>query len=213
MTDERVLATQKAILDYYKLPAPTSVPVEVPDSRIGLANLFHWLGFTRGVEIGVQAGKYSRVLGLAMPDAQLYGIDPWEEYDELPVRGLQEDQDRGFLIAQETVPANVTLIRKKSLEAVKDFPDGYFDFVYVDGNHEYVHAAMDIHYWLPKIRIGGILAGHDYRPYRPSSFNHVYHVVNSFTYAYRISPWFVTSYACEHVRSFFWVREDFGYRR
>lgn len=202
-------------LDYikhkYSLDIKQVSPITVNGlTRYGLANLFAELGFTRGAEIGVQAGKYSKSLCDANPKMEFYGIDPWLEYEDLPIHGKQEDQDSGYEIAKARVPSNCTLIRKKSMDALVDFPDRYFDFVYVDGNHEFVHATMDIHYWLKKIRVGGIIAGHDYRRYYPNSFIHVYQVVNAYTEAYKIQPWFVTDYVgSETVRSFFWVKNEY----
>lgn len=194
--------------------AKSNLPVVIPGlSRNLLAQLFAELDFKRGVEIGVQGGKFSKILCEANPRMEFYGIDPWLEYPELAVWGEQSGQDAGYEIAKARVPANCTLIRKKSMDALSDFPDGYFDFVYVDGNHEFVYATMDIHFWLHKIREGGILAGHDYRPYYPRSFIHVFQVVNAFTQAYDIKPWFVTDYDMEKVRSFFWVKTEFPYRR
>jgi len=93
------------------------------------------------------------------------------------------------------------------MDAVGDFADEYFDFVYIDGNHIFNYVANDIYYWLKKIRVGGIIAGHDYRPYYPRSGIHVFQVVNAYTDAYGIKPWFITSYEVEKVRSFFWVKQ------
>ena len=38
------------------------------------------------------------------------------------------------------------------------------DFVYIDADHHYLPVLMDIKYWMPLIKPGGILAGHDYGP-------------------------------------------------
>ena len=206
--------TLKYIVDKYGLDTRNHSPIVVPGlSRVGLASLFAELGFMKGVEIGVQAGKFSKVLCDANPAMEFYGVDPWLQYPELPIWGDQLSQDLGYEIAKARVPANCRLIRKKSMDAVKGFPDNYFDFVYVDGNHEFIAATEDIHYWLQKIRIGGILAGHDYRRYYPRSFIHVHQVVHAFTDAYNIKPWFVTDPETEKVRSFFWVKTDLGYLR
>lgn len=41
------------------------------------------------------------------------------------------------------------------------FPDDYFDYVYVDGDHHYENVVKDLLLALPRIKNGGILAGHD----------------------------------------------------
>lgn len=211
------MGTLESIVSKYSLDishANPKSPIVVPGlSRNLMAILFAELGFMRGVEIGVQGGRFSKILCDANPQMEFYGIDPWLEYPELPIWGEQVGQDAGYEEAKARVPSNCTLIRKKSMDALSDFPDNYFDFVYVDGNHEFVSATMDIHYWLQKVRVDGIIAGHDYRPYYPRSFIHVFQVVNAFTDAYGISPWFITDYNMEKVRSFFWVKAEFEYRR
>jgi len=40
--------------------------------------------------------------------------------------------------------------------------DGKFDYVFIDANHKYESVKADIHLWCSKVRVGGILCGHDY---------------------------------------------------
>ena len=54
----------------------------------------------------------------------------------------------------------IVWIRKQAEEAVKDYPDEYFDYVYIDANH-FEGIFKDITDWYPKVKAGGILAGHD----------------------------------------------------
>ena len=42
------------------------------------------------------------------------------------------------------------------------FEDEYFDFVFIDADHKYESVKQDIDDWFPKVKVGGILAGHDY---------------------------------------------------
>lgn len=52
--------------------------------------------------------------------------------------------------------------RSKSEDAACLFPDGIFDLVFIDGDHSYEAVKSDIRNYLPKVRDGGILAGHDF---------------------------------------------------
>jgi predicted O-methyltransferase YrrM len=49
-----------------------------------------------------------------------------------------------------------------SIEYVKLVKDQSIDFIYIDGNHQYSSVKEDILAWLPKIKNGGIISGHDY---------------------------------------------------
>ena len=53
-------------------------------------------------------------------------------------------------------------MRRASRDAASSFSNQSLDFAYIDANHAYAHAADDIALWWPKIKIGGIFAGHDY---------------------------------------------------
>ena len=47
-------------------------------------------------------------------------------------------------------------------EAVHQFDDGFFDFIYVDATHSYMDSKADVESWWPKLRVGGVMAGDDY---------------------------------------------------
>jgi predicted O-methyltransferase YrrM len=57
---------------------------------------------------------------------------------------------------------NTSFIRLYSNKAVKCFDDGELDLVYIDACHRYTDCKEDITLWLPKVKNGGIIAGHDY---------------------------------------------------
>lgn len=56
----------------------------------------------------------------------------------------------------------VNLIKGFSLDVVSNYEDESIDFCFIDGSHEYEDVKKDIIAWLPKIKKGGILSGHDY---------------------------------------------------
>jgi hypothetical protein len=49
-----------------------------------------------------------------------------------------------------------------SAEAATMFENGSLDFVYLDADHCFESVWQDLSVWYPKVRIGGILAGHDF---------------------------------------------------
>jgi predicted O-methyltransferase YrrM len=52
--------------------------------------------------------------------------------------------------------------RMTTNEAVHLFKDESLDGVFIDADHSYEAVKLDIQNWMPKVRKGGILAGHDY---------------------------------------------------
>jgi predicted O-methyltransferase YrrM len=48
------------------------------------------------------------------------------------------------------------------LDALEYFKDGQLDFIYIDGDHRYEGVLADLTNWKPKLRAGGIMAGHDF---------------------------------------------------
>ena len=165
--------------------------------RKHLAEMFGEIGFNRGAEIGVRLGRFSQCLLDANPDLMLYCIDPWGQYHGVP----QARQDRLYRQAVERLtPYNVKILRKSSMDALADIEDESLDFVYIDGNHTFDYCCPDIIFWSRKVKSGGIVACHDYLPFR---WNGVIQAVDSYTHCHHIDPWFVTK---EREPSVYWVK-------
>ncbi|HBC44848.1 TPA: hypothetical protein DCZ81_01650 [Candidatus Collierbacteria bacterium] len=130
-----------------------------PQNREELAELFHELGFKIGAEIGVLGGDYSAFMCQTNPDLKLFCIDSW---------GTGEHKKREYHLRKyeeakvKLAPYNTTIIYKLSMDAVKDFADRSLDFVYIDANHEPQFVEEDIREWSKKVKVGGIVSGHDY---------------------------------------------------
>lgn len=58
----------------------------------------------------------------------------------------------------------VQVIVADSLDAAHGFEDASLDVVYIDGAHDYASVVADLAAWTPKIKAGGLIAGHDYNP-------------------------------------------------
>ena len=57
---------------------------------------------------------------------------------------------------------NVRLYRMMSYEAAKNFPDEYFDLIYIDADHSYNGVKKDLEAWWPKVKKGKYFTGDDY---------------------------------------------------
>jgi len=193
------------------------MPLEIRDfGREQMASLFNELGFKKGVEVGVRDGGYSLTLMESILDLKLWGIDPY-----IPLKGYRDHTrkqtfDRFYKEAHDKLDKypDYTFVRKLSLDAVNDFEDNSLDFVYIDGNHDFQNATNDIVEWGKKVRVGGIISGDDYFKHKGRARIHVYQVVNGYTEAEHIRPWFVlgTKEVIEgeirdHGRSWMWVKQ------
>jgi predicted O-methyltransferase YrrM len=56
----------------------------------------------------------------------------------------------------------MTPLEMESVKASALYTDGSLDFVFIDAEHKYEFVMMDIISWLPKVKQGGVIAGHDY---------------------------------------------------
>jgi hypothetical protein len=57
---------------------------------------------------------------------------------------------------------SIRLYRMMSNEAAKNFPDEYFDLIYIDGDHSYEGVKKDLEAWWPKVKTGRFFLGDDY---------------------------------------------------
>lgn len=64
-------------------------------------------------------------------------------------------------IREQKVDEHIKIIPKTSIEASMSFPDNYFDFIFIDADHRYSMFKQDLIAWYPKVKVGGIIAGHD----------------------------------------------------
>jgi len=122
-------------------------------------------GYSVGAEIGTFYGEFANHI-LNNWEGTLYMVDVWRklsfsEYpdvlNDLSLNGYQKTieaitglEDRGLML------------RMSSKQAAKIFSDWSLDFVYIDANHRYEYVKEDLEMWYPKIKIGGMLSGHDY---------------------------------------------------
>jgi len=165
-------------------------------SRDTLAQLFADLGYKRGAEVGVQRGTYSRILCGCNPGLHLLCVDTWAPF----THHSQAWQDGQFAEAQRRLKDySVEFIKKSSVEAAKDIPDGSLDFVYIDALHDFDNVMTDILAWAPNVRKDGIVSGHDYEHYYSCG---VPKAVDAYAQAHNINLYYITP--DDPPRSWFW---------
>jgi predicted O-methyltransferase YrrM len=126
----------------------------------------------RGAEVGVFKGIFANRLLKNLPDIQTYYcIDPWahdEDYKKtLRPRSSENKVNlnqayKAFLKNTNNWKNKRIILQMTSMEALNRVVDESLDWVFVDGNHAYEYAREDIIGWSKKLKVGGLLAGHDY---------------------------------------------------
>ena len=109
----------------------------------------------RVAEIGSAAGRGSTPIAgeyVKRAGGTLYCIDPWDGVLYFAFLA----NVKIFDLERTVVP-----IRSLSGPAASLFDDGSLDAVFVDGSHIYPDVLADIDAYLPKIRKGGLIFGHD----------------------------------------------------
>lgn len=128
------------------------------------------------VEIGSWTGRSICYLGVEIINlhkkVHIECIDIWpDDINSLPfnqtIKHRYKDKElyRTFLSNIEPLQDIISHKRMSSLDAVKYFEDKSIDILFIDGDHSYNGVKTDIENYLPKIKPGGIIAGHDYNKY------------------------------------------------
>jgi hypothetical protein len=140
-----------------------------------------------GAEIGVAEGAFAAAILEAAEPRELHLIDPWSNVESgsgllqggTMLEDVKDAIERG--VEMGAPPPNamgdsmlakvagrfegdprVRLHRQYSYKAAAGFEEGYFDFVYIDGNHNYEFVLRDLQDFASRLKPGGLLFGHDF---------------------------------------------------
>jgi len=113
-------------------------------------------------ELGVDKGDYSKLILEKNKPNKLFLIDSWENM--LTSHNNDIEHSKKFHLVKEKFKNNtsVSLIKKDTNQALDDFEDEYFDWVYIDADHHYEPCLNDLHKWSKKVKWNGYICGHDY---------------------------------------------------
>lgn len=134
-------------------------------SSEGLLDMIKELGETKDkvmVEIGSFIGESTVIF--AEHFKKVIAIDPFmDNYDPEDTTSKFNFRDVFMEYKRRTNSCiNVETLIKTSDDALKDLQGKKFDFIYIDGIHQYQNVLDDIKNYLPLVKEGGIIGGHDY---------------------------------------------------
>jgi predicted O-methyltransferase YrrM len=133
-----------------------------------LSGFMNAQGYTRFVEVGCKEGRTTSHILKNVPNSHAIAIDPWitQEKSADPTKETYESWDFSKIEAQfwENIGENkdrCNMWRMTSQAAACVHCD-QADLVFIDALHDYEHVKQDIKLWWPRVRLGGILSGHDF---------------------------------------------------
>jgi predicted O-methyltransferase YrrM len=113
-------------------------------------------------EIGVDLGFNALTILRNLNIKKIYLIDPYPEYykdfGNYPSGDIRYKKAKSRL---KKYIDKIIFIKKNSCDAINDLPDD-FDFIYIDGNHSGECVSCDLINYYPKVKLGGIIGGHDF---------------------------------------------------
>merc|ERR1712061_735008 len=68
----------------------------------------------------------------------------------------------GIIVKQLGWASALAQCKADSVSCAQQFLDGSLDFVYLDARHDRQGVLEDLSAYWPKLRAGGVIAGHDY---------------------------------------------------
>jgi hypothetical protein len=122
------------------------------------------------VEVGSWKGTSSAYMAVEIANSgkkiKFDCVDTWQGSDEqahhqdhyVASNSLYEH----FIENMKPAEGYYNPVRMTSVAAAELYEDGSLDFVFIDAGHKYEEVYADIVAWLPKVKKGGWIGGHDY---------------------------------------------------
>ena len=104
--------------------------------------------------MGFLTGKKALITGLASDRSIAYGI----------ARAMRDQGAELVLTYQgDKLKGRYQLVQNSTTNASLLYADESFDWIYLDATHAYAEAKRDLEAWYPKVKVGGLVSGHDYQ--------------------------------------------------
>jgi len=144
----------------------TGTPTEGKIKGPVIASWVEFYGWTRLAEIGVKKAETTAYLLARCPGLTVFAVDIWDEYVSGAARKLvpKARADAWERKTRERLAPfgdRAVILKARSTLASLVIEDASLDCAFIDANHTEDEVLADIAAWRPKVRSGGMLAGHD----------------------------------------------------
>lgn len=148
-------------------------------------------------EIGVDTGTFTeKILEITKP-SKLHLIDLWgtKRYPE------EKHQIVSTKFSNLINENKVEIHRGFSTEMLLNFPENYFDWVYIDSGHGFKVTYQELIILKDKVKPHGIISGHDYCRYKSNGQSRfgVVEAVNKFCVEYNYEFLYLTNETHRHL--------------
>lgn len=161
---------KKTTTELLKMPrmGPTTDINTSSNSVGGIIELINFIGGLENkimCEVGCFRGISTETF-LQFNPKKLYAVDIWgldesyKECDWIP-GGINFNSIESSFREMAKNYENIEIIKNYSKYASFGFSNNSLDLVYIDGEHTFEGVVSDIKSWLPKIKTGGYISGHD----------------------------------------------------
>ena len=117
-------------------------------------------------EVGCWRGHTTMALLRKLTSTKILAVDPWDAGGDFSTEYVEPERiasiKEEFFKNVEPWHERLLLIQLPSIKAVETVRDRSLGVVFIDACHTYEHVREDVLAWLPKVRPGGLLCGHDY---------------------------------------------------
>ena len=122
--------------------------------------------FARGNGAYAEVGNQEMLTATLRAVVEQYGLQG-QRLDDVAAGAVMKHSDQWNLTRESVLGCGlaeiVVPILTTSVRAAKLFADESVPFCFIDADHSYASVTADLHAWWPKVRAGGMIAGHDYR--------------------------------------------------
>lgn len=130
-----------------RLSVPVTVPFEGKRKQF-LKYLIEQHNFNTMIEVGIDTGKTTFFLLDNIPNLTIYAVD--KDINKFYTSDVKERY------RERLIP-----LQGLSHVVADKIKDGIADIVFIDADHSYESVKRDIEKYSPKLKIGGLLTGHD----------------------------------------------------